>query len=99
MREAEDTIEFIWLEVSNVALDSREAEKGPSSIEIQLKGDADSERWFQFHGKVDDFKPLVEAMKDKRPIYAKFGTKGEDPKKPCGVTGIRIAFSTGLTRN
>jgi len=97
MREPVDTIEFIWLEVSNIALDSG---GGVPSVALQLKGDADTERSFQFRESVDALKVLIEAMKEKRPIYAKLGPKeGKDPKKLFGVTEIRVAFSAGLIRN
>lgn len=97
MREPVNTIKSIWLEVSNIALESGEGDQGRSSIDAQLKGDPDTERWFQFQGKVDTFKALMEAMKDKRPIYAKFSTKGDVPKQ-LGVTEIRVAFSAQVTR-
>jgi hypothetical protein len=96
MRDAVNTIESIWLEVSNVALNEGESASKVQSIDVQIKGDADIERWFKFDAGVEKFKPLIEAMKDKRPVHAKIGIK--DGGKEIGVTELRISFSASATR-
>ncbi len=57
-----------WVEVSNVALKQG---AGRPRISVQLKGDSDEKQWFDAPGGVAEFKPLMDAMKDKRTIHAR----------------------------
>jgi hypothetical protein len=82
----EEAIAEIWLEVSNVAL----SEGKTDAINVQIKGDSKIDRWLKAPGKVDQFKPLIEAMKDKRPIHAKLEANG---RGKLHVTELRVSFA------
>lgn len=85
-----ETIPEIWLEVSNIALNEGEAGlDSTATIDVQLKGDSEDDRWLTFKGGVDKFKPLMEAMKDKRPIHAKLA-----PTMTSGPNAIKTAKKT-----
>jgi hypothetical protein len=58
-------------------------------IDVQLKGDWEDDRWLIFKAGVEKFKPLMEAMKEKRPIHAKLAVK--DGK--LRVTELRVSFA------
>jgi len=103
-----DTIPEIWLEVSNIALNEGEAPEPKVSIDVQLKGDSEDDRWLTFNGGVDKFKPLMEAMKDKRPIHAKLTPAriSDSGKKvttqdnyELKITELRISFSVSPVRS
>ncbi|HSY51750.1 MAG TPA: hypothetical protein VLC46_23305 [Thermoanaerobaculia bacterium] len=99
-----DTIPEIWLEVSNVALNEGEVgNEQKITIDIQLKGDGEDDRWLSFNSGVDKFKPLMEAMKEKRPVLAKLtpvkiGGTAKNPELSLRITGLRISFSVSPVR-
>jgi hypothetical protein len=84
----DESIKEIWLEVSNVALNEGEEKK--EEINVQIKADLKIDRWLKAPGKVDQFKALIEAMKDKRPIHAKLEA---NDKKRLHVTELRVSFA------
>ena len=103
----ETSIPEIWIEVSNIALQEGEpvgkakvmakveAEaEAEVFIEVQLKGDNEDDRWLVFKSSVEKFEPLMEAMKDKRPIHARLSPDGSSLK----VTALRISFSASPVR-
>jgi hypothetical protein len=57
---------------------------------VQLKDDWDNEQWVTTNVKAEQFKALLEAMKDKRPIHARLtGQAGGDIK----VSQLRVSFN------
>ena len=97
-----ETISDIWLEVSNIALNEGAAPDPKVSIEVQLKGDGEDDRWLVFNAGVDRFKPLMEAMKEKRPIHAKLVadsiTAGDKSEFVLKITELRVSFSASPVR-
>jgi hypothetical protein len=104
-----DRIDYILLEVSNIALNEgseneAKEEKQNVTIDVQLKGDWEDDRWLIFGGTVEKFKALMEAMKEKRPIHAKLvaqhtaATRGRPAKDELKVTELRVSFSASTTR-
>ena len=62
MEEPKATHKEIWLEVSNVAFYAKEG----GYMAIQLKNDLDADRTFRHNGDLQQFKVLLEALKEKR---------------------------------
>lgn len=93
--ESESPLEYIWLEVSNVAL----SQIG-TVIEVQLKADRETDRWLPLKdaNETNDglYKSLVEAMKDKRPIHARLApapAPDEGGKLCLVIEDLRVMFA------
>ena len=101
--DIKETISEIWLEVSNIALNEGSGPDPKVSIDVQLKGDGEDDRWLVFDAGVDKFKPLMGAMKEKRPIHAKLapasiGTADSKSEFVLKITELRVSFSASPVR-
>ena len=88
----ESAIAEIWLEVSNIAFNG-------TRIDVQLKGDLEDDCWLQQDGTPEQFKALMEAMKDKRPIHAKLAASPGATPPTISVQELRVSFAASSTRS